>query len=43
MNRRRGVAGLKNRQEKLQRMVQKGEELQNDDIAHLEEQEKHFK
>jgi len=38
MNRRRGVAAVKNRQEKVQRMAQRGEQLQKDDIAHLEEQ-----
>lgn len=42
MNRRRGVAAMKNRQEKVQRMAQRGEQLQKDDIAHLEEQEWHF-
>ena len=39
MNRRRGVAATKNRQERAQKIAQRGEQLQKDDVAHLEDQE----
>ena len=39
MNRRRGVAATKNRQERSQKIAQRGEQLQKDDVAHLEDQE----
>jgi len=34
---------MKNRQEKVQRMAQRGEQLQRDEVAHLEEQFSKFK